>query len=175
MLEHAQRFCATANRCMRGSGSRIRITQRRLQQVAKEGPSHTSYGGALGQKLVARIKELGGFVTLEDLKNNAPNWVTPISINFKGYRIWEMPPNNQGVIALEMLRILDGYDLKSMGLNSPAVPARDDRSEETFVRRSREVRRRCGSPHAQARADVVGRVHQGTSQSHRHEESANFC
>ncbi|MEP6778517.1 MAG: gamma-glutamyltransferase [Gemmatimonadaceae bacterium] len=90
---------------------------RTLQQIAKEGPA-TFYGGSLGQKLVARIKELGGFVTLEDLKNNAPNWVTPISINFKGYRIWEMPPNNQGVIALEMLRILDGYDLKSMGLNS---------------------------------------------------------
>ena len=89
-----------------------------LQEIAKEGPA-TFYGGPLGQKLVARIKELGGFVTLEDLKNNAPNWVTPISINFKGYRIWEMPPNNQGVIPLEMLRILDGYDLKSMGLNSP--------------------------------------------------------
>ena len=46
--------------------------------------------------------------------------MTPISTMFKGYRIWELPPNNQGVAALEMLRILDTYDLKAMGLNSPA-------------------------------------------------------
>ena len=90
---------------------------RTLQQIAKEGPA-TFYGGALGQKLVARIKELGGFVTIEDLKNNAPNWVTPISVPFKGYRIWELPPSNQGLAALEMLRILEPYDLKRMGLNS---------------------------------------------------------
>ena len=90
---------------------------RTLQQIAKEGPA-TFYGGALGQKLVARIKELGGLVTLEDLQKNAPNWVTPISVPFKGYRIWEMPPSNQGIAALEMLRILEPYDLKKMGLNS---------------------------------------------------------
>ena len=90
---------------------------RTLQLVAKEGPA-TLYGGELGQKLVARIKELGGFVTLEDLKKNAPNWVTPISVNFKGYRIWEMPPSNQGIATLEMLKIIEPYDLKSMGLNS---------------------------------------------------------
>ena len=90
---------------------------RTLQQIAKDGPA-TFYGGALGQKLVARIKELGGFVTLADLQKNAPAWVTPISVPFKGYRIWEMPPSNQGIAALEMLRILEPYDLKKMGLNS---------------------------------------------------------
>jgi gamma-glutamyltranspeptidase / glutathione hydrolase len=88
-----------------------------LRQIAKEGPS-TLYGGALGQKLVARIHQLGGFLTIEDLKKNQPTWVTPISTMFKGYRIWELPPNNQGIATLEMLRILDPYDLKSMGLNS---------------------------------------------------------
>ncbi len=88
-----------------------------LRQIAKEGPS-TLYGGALGQKLVTRIQQLGGFLTLDDLKKNQPTWVTPISTNFKGYRIWELPPNNQGIATLEMLRILDPYDLKSMGFNS---------------------------------------------------------
>jgi gamma-glutamyltranspeptidase/glutathione hydrolase len=90
-----------------------------LRQVAKEGAA-TLYGGALGQKLVARIQQLGGFITLEDLKKNQPTWVTPISTTFKGYRVWELPPNNQGIATLEMLRILDSYDLKSMGLNSAA-------------------------------------------------------
>ncbi|MDB4878422.1 MAG: gamma-glutamyltransferase [Gemmatimonadetes bacterium] len=88
-----------------------------LRQIAKEG-SGTLYGGALGQKLVARIQKLGGFLTIDDLKKNQPTWVTPISTTFKGYRVWELPPNNQGIATLEMLRILDPYDLKSMGHNS---------------------------------------------------------
>src|SRR4029079_9017731 len=69
-------------------------------------------------KIVTHLQKLGGFLTIDDMKNNQPTWVTPISTMFKGYRVWEMPPNNQGVAALEMLRILDGYDLKSMGHNS---------------------------------------------------------
>ena len=87
------------------------------RQIAKEGPS-ALYGGALGQKIVTHLKKLGGFITIEDLKKNQPTWVTPISTMYKGYRVWELPPNNQGIAALEMLRILDTYDLKSMGLNS---------------------------------------------------------
>ena len=90
---------------------------RTLRQVAAEGPS-ALYGGSLGQRIVARVKELGGFITLDDLKQNAPTWVTPISVTYKGYRVWELPPNNQGIAALEMLRILEPYDLKSLGHNS---------------------------------------------------------
>jgi gamma-glutamyltranspeptidase / glutathione hydrolase len=89
------------------------------RQLAKEGAA-AMYGGTLGQKIVARVQQLGGFITLEDLKTNQPTWVTPISTMFKGYRVWELPPNNQGIATLEMLRILDTYDLKGMGLNSTA-------------------------------------------------------
>ena len=64
------------------------------------------------------VLELGGFLTLDDLKKNQPTWVTPVSVPFKGYRIWELPPNNQGIAVLEMLRILEPYDLKAMGHNS---------------------------------------------------------
>ncbi|HJQ19328.1 MAG TPA: gamma-glutamyltransferase family protein [Gemmatimonadaceae bacterium] len=92
---------------------------RTLREIAAEGPG-ALYGGALGRKLVERVRELGGFVTLEDLRSNAPTWVTPISVPFKGYRVWELPPNNQGIATLEMLRILDAYVLKSLGHNSPA-------------------------------------------------------
>ncbi len=87
------------------------------RMIAKEGPS-ALYGGALGQKIVAHLQKMGGFLTVEDLKKNQPTWVTPISTTFKGYRVWELPPNNQGIATLEMLRILDSYDLKGMGLNS---------------------------------------------------------
>jgi gamma-glutamyltranspeptidase/glutathione hydrolase len=90
---------------------------RTLQEVATKGIG-TFYGGPLGQRLVARLSALGGFITLDDLKKNTPTWVTPISVPFRGYRVWELPPNNQGIAALEMLRILEPYDLKSMGHNS---------------------------------------------------------
>ena len=88
-----------------------------LREIAKEGPA-ALYGGALGQKIVAHLQKLGGFLTLDDLERNQPTWVTPISTLFKGYRVWELPPNNQGIATLEMLRILDPFDLKSMGQNS---------------------------------------------------------
>ncbi|MEP6508756.1 MAG: gamma-glutamyltransferase family protein, partial [Gemmatimonadales bacterium] len=92
---------------------------RTLQEIASTGIS-TYYGGPLGQRIVARLSTLNGFITIDDLKKNAPSWVTPISVPFRRYRVWELPPNNQGIAALEMLRILEPYDLKAMGLNSAA-------------------------------------------------------
>ncbi|MES2176363.1 MAG: gamma-glutamyltransferase [Gemmatimonadota bacterium] len=91
---------------------------RTLREIAKGGIG-VLYGGALGQRIVKHSQSLNGFLTLADFKANKPEWVTPISVMFKGYRIWEMPPNNQGVGVLEMLKILEPYDLKSMGHNSP--------------------------------------------------------
>ena len=90
---------------------------RTLRDIAAHGIG-TFYGGALGRRIVTRLAALGGFVTLDDLRKNAPTWVTPISVPFREYRVWELPPNNQGIAALEMLRILGPYDLKAMGLNS---------------------------------------------------------
>jgi gamma-glutamyltranspeptidase / glutathione hydrolase len=92
---------------------------RTLQVIADSGIG-TFYGGSLGRRIAARLSALDGFVTIDDLRRNAPNWVTPISVPFKGYRVWELPPNNQGIAALEMLRILETYDLAAMGHNSPA-------------------------------------------------------
>lgn len=91
---------------------------RTLKAIADSGIG-VFYGGSLGKRIVSRIAALNGFVTLDDLRKNAPNWVTPISVPFKGYRVWELPPNNQGIAVLEMLRILEPYDLLAMGHNSP--------------------------------------------------------
>lgn len=90
---------------------------RTLQVIATSGIS-TFYGGAIGRRIVSRLAALNGLITLDDLRRNAPTWVTPISVPFKGVRVWELPPNNQGIAALEMLRILEPYDLKAMGHNS---------------------------------------------------------
>ncbi len=92
---------------------------RTLTAIATGGVA-TFYGGAIGQRIVSRLGALNGFVTLDDMRKNVPTWVTPISVSFQGYRVWELPPNNQGVAALEMLRILEPYDLKAMGHNSAA-------------------------------------------------------
>lgn len=90
---------------------------RTLRLLAEKGPS-VFYGGELGRRLVEHVEKLGGFLTLDDLKKHQADWVEPISVEFRGYRIWELPPNNQGIAALEMLRILETYDLTAMGHNS---------------------------------------------------------
>ncbi|MGE0443425.1 MAG: gamma-glutamyltransferase [Gemmatimonadales bacterium] len=78
------------------------------------------YGGPIGAAVVERLQHLGGFLTLDDLRNHRNEWVTPISVPFRGYRLYELPPNGQGIAALEMLRILEPFDLKGMGHNSAA-------------------------------------------------------
>ena len=92
---------------------------RTLQTIADSGIG-TFYGGSIGKRIIARLTALNGFLTLDDLRKNAPQWVTPMSVSFRGHRVWELPPNNQGIAALEMLRILEPYDLKAMGHNSAA-------------------------------------------------------
>lgn len=86
--------------------------------IAKEGPE-ALYGGPLGQRIVATVQGLGGFLTLDDLRNHQPHWVEPLSVDFRGYRVWELPPSGQGIAALQMLEILEPFDLVGMGHNSP--------------------------------------------------------
>lgn len=88
-----------------------------FRAVAARGPS-VFYGGELGRRVVDGLRELGGFLTLEDLAGHQVEWVDPISVPFRGYRMYQLPPPNQGIAALQMLRMLDAYDLKSLGHNS---------------------------------------------------------
>ena len=92
---------------------------RTLREIARDGPK-VLYDGPLGERIVSHVRKLGGFLTMEDLRANKPTWITPISVDFKGYRIWELPPNNQGIATLEMLKILEPYDLAALGHNSAA-------------------------------------------------------
>ncbi len=90
-----------------------------LKLIAAEGPQ-VLYGGELGEKIAARVQELGGFLTPGDFANYQAKWVEPMSVSYKDYRLWELPPNGQGIAALEMLKILEPYDLKAMQHNSPS-------------------------------------------------------
>jgi gamma-glutamyltranspeptidase/glutathione hydrolase len=88
-----------------------------LREVAANGPKHL-YGGPLGRAVAEFTQSKGGFLTPEDFAGHTVEWVQPISVPYQGYRLWELPPNSQGVAALEMLRLLETYDLKRMGHNS---------------------------------------------------------
>ncbi|MEH8019574.1 gamma-glutamyltransferase [Rheinheimera muenzenbergensis] len=88
-----------------------------LKLIAAEGPQ-VLYGGELGEKIAVRVQELGGFLTPGDFANYQAQWVEPMSVSYKEYRLWELPPNGQGIAALEMLKILEPYDLKAMQHNS---------------------------------------------------------
>jgi gamma-glutamyltranspeptidase/glutathione hydrolase len=88
-----------------------------LRAVARDG-ADALYGGALGETLVEGLAELGGYLTLDDLEAMEVEWVDPLSTDYKGWTLWELPPAGQGIAALEMLEILEGYDLGAMGHNS---------------------------------------------------------
>src|SRR5262249_22778599 len=69
---------------------------------------------------VAFSKANGGFLALEDFAGQRSDWVDPVSTEYRGVRVFELPPNTQGIAALEMLNILETFDLRSMGRDSPA-------------------------------------------------------
>lgn len=78
------------------------------------------YKGDIAKKIDAHMQEIGGFLSRDDLKAHESEWVTPVSTNYRGYDVYELPPNGQGIAALQMLNILEGYDLASMGFGSAA-------------------------------------------------------
>ena len=87
--------------------------------LAKTGPE-AFYGGELGRTIVDGLSELGGYLTLDDFYEHQAIWVEPISIKFRDYTIWELPPAGQGIAALQMIKILEPFDLERMGHNSAA-------------------------------------------------------
>jgi gamma-glutamyltranspeptidase/glutathione hydrolase len=89
-----------------------------LEQIAKGGRA-AFYEGDIARTIAQYMKENGGFLTYEDMKNHRSEWVEPVSTNYRGYDVWELPPNGQGIAALQMLNILEAYDIASMGFNSP--------------------------------------------------------
>ena len=76
------------------------------------------YKGDIARTIDAFMKKHKGFLSYEDLAGHTSNWVEPVSINYRGYEVWELPPNGQGTAALQMLNILEGYDIASMGFGS---------------------------------------------------------
>jgi gamma-glutamyltranspeptidase/glutathione hydrolase len=76
------------------------------------------YKGEIAKIISKFIIEQGGFLSEDDLKNYQPEWITPVSSNYRGFDVWELPPNGQGIAALQILNILEQYDISNMGHNS---------------------------------------------------------
>ena len=90
-----------------------------LEQLAKGGRD-AFYRGAIAKAIAADMKRRNGLLTDADLAAHHADWIEPISTTYRGYQVLELPPNTQGVTALQMLNILEGYDLKALGHNSAA-------------------------------------------------------
>ena len=88
-----------------------------LETIA-EGGRDAFYEGEIAQTIDAYMERIGGHLRLEDLQDHEANWVDPVSVDYRGVEVFELPPNGQGIAALQMLQILEGFDLESMGHNS---------------------------------------------------------
>lgn len=89
-------------------------TYRRLSREGRD----AFYRGPIARTITDYVQRVGGVLSLEDMQRHHSDWVEPISTNYRGYDVYEFPPNSQGVAALEMLNIIEGYDLKSLGYQS---------------------------------------------------------
>ena len=84
-----------------------------------DGGRDAFYRGEIAGRIDAFFSAHGGWLRRADLERHTSDWVDPVSVNYRGYDVYELPPNGQGIAALQMLNILEGYDLRAMGFNSP--------------------------------------------------------
>ena len=88
-----------------------------LEKLASKGRDEF-YKGSIAKTMAAFMKENGGYLTYEDLASHKSEWVEPVSTNYRGYDVWEPPPNGQGIAALQILNILEGYDFSKIQYGS---------------------------------------------------------
>jgi len=89
-----------------------------LQKIANGGRD-VFYRGELAKSIDAFMRDVGGFLRYEDLDGHRSEWVEPIGTEYRGHTLWELPPNGQGIAALQILNILEGFDLRKAGYGSP--------------------------------------------------------
>ncbi|HEY1352395.1 MAG TPA: gamma-glutamyltransferase [Ktedonobacteraceae bacterium] len=100
-------------------GERLRQPNlaRTYRLLAREGRD-AFYRGPIGRTIAEYVQQCGGVLSVQDLAGHHSDWVAPLSTNYRGYEIAEFPPNSQGLVALEMLNILEGYNLQAAGYQS---------------------------------------------------------
>lgn len=91
---------------------------RTYENIARGGRD-AFYRGPLARTIDRYMRREGGFLRYEDMAEHRSEWVEPVSASYRGYEVWELPPNTQGIAALQILNILEGYDVRAMGFGSP--------------------------------------------------------
>lgn len=89
-----------------------------LEKIAKGGRD-AFYKGDIARIIDAFMQKNGGFLSYRDLAEHRSEWLEPVSVNYRGYDVWELPPNGQGIAALQMLNILEGFDFSKTSFGSP--------------------------------------------------------
>lgn len=87
------------------------------EKIAKGGRK-VFYEGDIARTIDKYMKANDGFLSYQDMKNHTSEWIDPVSTNYRGYDVWELPPNGQGIAALQMLNIMEGFDISAMGFGS---------------------------------------------------------
>ena len=88
-----------------------------LESIANEGRD-VFYKGHIAKSIARYVQENGGFLSYDDLRLHSGNWVDPVSTNYRGFDVWELPPNGQGIAALQILNIMELFDISAMGRES---------------------------------------------------------
>ncbi|AGA26888.1 gamma-glutamyltransferase [Singulisphaera acidiphila] len=88
-----------------------------LRAIASDGRD-AFYRGPIADAILAYSNQVDGLFARKDFDDHTSTWIQPVSTNYRGYEVWELPPNGQGIAALQMLNLLEPYDLKSLGANS---------------------------------------------------------
>jgi len=87
-------------------------------QRLADGGRDSFYQGETGARIVEAIHAAGGHLQMQDFRSHKGEWVTPVSVNYRGYDVFELPPNSQGIAALQMLNILEGFPIKELSRQS---------------------------------------------------------
>jgi len=90
---------------------------RTLEKIAAKGRDEF-YRGDMARVIAKTVQDAGGFLTYEDMAEHRSEWVEPVSANYRGVDVWELPPNGQGIAALQILNILETFDIAGMGFGS---------------------------------------------------------
>jgi gamma-glutamyltranspeptidase/glutathione hydrolase len=90
----------------------------RTYQLIAEGGGRAFYEGEIAERIEAYFKRIGGWMTKADLTAHHSEWVEPGTINYRGLDVWGLPPNSQGFVTLQMLNLMEQFDLKAMGFQS---------------------------------------------------------
>jgi len=91
---------------------------RLLSQIGENG-QHVFYQGPAARNMAETVQQAGGLLAEQDLAGYKPEWVEPVSVDFQGKTVWQLPPNGQGLVAAQMLKLIEPWNLQQAGFGSP--------------------------------------------------------